>query len=40
MKLTRTEKDTYRKCLGKCSTCLLEGDCSLEDKLKKNGDST
>lgn len=33
MKLTKTEQETYDKCLGQCRECLLNGECELQKKL-------
>ena len=40
LKLTKQETKTYSTCLGQCTTCLLDGACELQDKIKgQNNDS-
>ena len=34
LKLTKQETKTYSTCLGQCTTCLLDGACELQDKIK------
>jgi len=34
-KLTKREREIFVQCMGQCSTCLCEGGCDLEKKLKK-----
>ena len=38
MKLTKQEREQYEKCLGQCTTCLLDGECKLQEKLKGEKD--
>ena len=33
-KLTDKEQEQYDRCLGQCTTCLLDGACELQDKIK------
>lgn len=33
--LTLSELEVYAICLGKCSTCLMDGACNLQIKLKE-----
>jgi len=33
-KLTEQEKETYNQCLGQCSTCMFNGFCKLQEKIK------
>ena len=36
LKLTKAERQLYElQCLGQCTTCYLDGCCSLQDKLKR-----
>ena len=33
--LTKEQTKTYERCLGQCTTCMLDGDCEIQDKIKK-----
>ena len=33
--LTKREIEIYNQCLAQCTTCLLDGACELQDKIKK-----
>lgn len=36
LKLTAQERRVYeQECLGQCTTCMLDGACELQNKLKK-----
>lgn len=38
LKLTAEEKRIYeQECLGQCTTCMLDGACELQDKLRGDG---
>jgi len=34
MQLNELEEERYKKCLGQCRICLLNGDCKLQTKLE------
>ena len=38
LKLTKQETETYNQCLAQCTTCLLDGACELQDKIKGPND--
>ena len=34
--LTKEQTKTYEQCLGQCTTCMLNGDCGIQDKIKED----